>query len=656
MTAAADIRAAVAAKDAGTLTALLRAGLKPEAIPDDLKALKAWLVWEVDKLNSKEGKFAKVPRYPTTRRRRSGQQGNPGDRANLGTFDQAMATFNLDDGIAGIGLALLEDFGLVALDVDRCFGPDGGLRAGVGELVEGTYSEVSPSGLGLRAFWRGEATKLQNHVLGFELFPAGQFVTVTGDQWDGRGPDTPLPVLTPEHRARLEALATPERGEKTRQEGSGRVVEADPLDLHENLAEEIRSALEAISSDDREVWVRMGHALKTLPGDMGRELWFEWSQKSVKFDEEDAAEKWDSFQPTDTGFRAVFAEARRHGWKNPWSGAAPAPVAGSGGPLRLLTIADVMAQGSLSWLIKGVLPRGGVGEIWGAPSTGKTFITLDACLTIARGLPTWLGRRVKQAGVVYVAAEGGVGLGKRLKAYQKHHDLDLRALPSFRLIVAGVNIREEAEKIITACEEMPDGVGLVVLDTLNRTMGGGDENSSKDMGQYLQGAAAVAEATGALVLIIHHPGKNADLGARGHSSLLGNIDCELTLRKDGDVRVLKVTKQRDGQDGDEFAFRLHPVLLGYDEDDEPEVSCVALPARLSEADSYRAKPQGKWQERAYAAIVQGVCSTEDDILEAIEGDPLGDLPNRWKEAAKRAINDLVKRGLVARGEDGFRTL
>ncbi len=380
----------------------------------------------------------------------------------------------------------------------------------------------------------------------------------------------------------------------------------------------------------------------------------------MKFDQEDAEEKWDSFRPTGTGFKADFAEAQRNGWKNPRAGGTPPQVAGRGvvghGPLRLLTIADVMAQGNLSWLIKGILPRGGVAEVWGAPSVGKTFIILDACLTIARGLPTWQRRRVKQAGVVYVAAEGGVGLGKRLSAYQSHHELDLGALSTFRLIVAGVNIREEAERIITACEEMPGGVGLVVLDTLNRTMGGGDENSSKDMGQYLQGAALIAETTGALVLIIHHPGKNEDLGARGHSSLFGNIDCELALRKDGDVRVLKVTKQRDGRDGDEFAFRLLPVHLGYDEDGEPESSCVALEAKLSEADSYRVKPQGKWQERAHAVIKQGGCSSVDDVLEGIERDSLEAMHGRWKEAAKRAINDLLKGGLVARGEDGFRTL
>lgn len=654
MTAAADIRAAVAAKDAGRLTALLRASLRPEAIPDDLKTLNAWLVWKVDKLNPESGKFAKVPLYPRTRGRRSGQQGSPSDRAKLGTFDQAISTFSLDDGIAGIGLALLPEFNLVALDVDNCFGLDGVLRAGVGGMIEGTYSEVSPSGRGIRAFWRGEVDKLQNHERGIELYSAQQFVTVTGNQWDGPPPATPLPVLASEHRAALEAQARPDRVEAPRRDDRG-MVEAGPLDIHESTVEDLRSALRAIPSDDRDLWVRMGLALKTLPDGIGREPWFEWSEKSVKFDHEDAVRVWDSFDPEDTHWREVFVEAKQWGWKNPWAGKrVPAGSGGaSHGPLHLQTIAEVMTQGSLSWLIKGVLPRGGVAELYGPPSAGKTFVVLNACLAIARGLPTWHGRRVKQAGVVYVAAEGGGGMAKRLLAYQEYHDLDLGGLLSFRMVTVGVNIREEADRVVAACAEMPDGVGVVVLDTMNRTMGGGDENSSKEMGQYLQGAAQIGEATGALVLIIHHPGKNEDLGARGHSSLLGNIDCEMKLRRDGNVRVLEVTKQRDGSDGDEFAFHLHTVHLGTDEDGDPVTSCVAVEADLSEADSHRAKPRGKWQGAVYAAVGQGGCSTVDDILEAIEEDAMEAMPPRWRENAKRAKRELENAGLIVRENGTF---
>ena len=90
----------------------------------------------------------------------------------------------------------------------------------------------------------------------------------------------------------------------------------------------LRNALCAIPADDRDLWVRMGHALKTI-GDQGRALWLEWSQKSTKYEAGDAAAKWDSFRPTTTDYRAVFAEAQRRGWQNPGAGsdsAAPPPA------------------------------------------------------------------------------------------------------------------------------------------------------------------------------------------------------------------------------------------------------------------------------------------------------------------------------------------
>ncbi len=82
---------------------------------------------------------------------------------------------------------------------------------------------------------------------------------------------------------------------------------------------ELRAALCAMRADDRVLWVRMGHALKTI-GDQGRALWLEWSQTSEKYDAGDASVKWDSFRPTTTDYRAVFAEAMKHGWQNPRAG------------------------------------------------------------------------------------------------------------------------------------------------------------------------------------------------------------------------------------------------------------------------------------------------------------------------------------------------
>jgi hypothetical protein len=76
------------------------------------------------------------------------------------------------------------------------------------------------------------------------------------------------------------------------------------------------------------------------------------------------------------------------------------------------------------------------------------------------------------------------------------------------------------------------------------------------------------------VLLIHHSGKDETRGARGWSGLRAAADAELEVIRSDDLRALTVTKQKDGEDGAEFGFRLLTVTIGVDEDLEPITSCV----------------------------------------------------------------------------------
>ena len=78
--------------------------------------------------------------------------------------------------------------------------------------------------------------------------------------------------------------------------------------MTEQTIEDLRSALTTIPSDDRDLWVRMGHALKRLD-ERGHEPWIEWSRKSEKFDADDAERVWGSLSGDRTSYPAVFAEA-----------------------------------------------------------------------------------------------------------------------------------------------------------------------------------------------------------------------------------------------------------------------------------------------------------------------------------------------------------
>ena len=74
------------------------------------------------------------------------------------------------------------------------------------------------------------------------------------------------------------------------------------------------------------------------------------------------------------------------------------------------------------WLIKGLIPREGVGTLFGESGHYKSFTALHIALHIATGKP-WGGRKVKHPGpVVYIAVEGARGSKKRIQGIIRAHN------------------------------------------------------------------------------------------------------------------------------------------------------------------------------------------------------------------------------------------
>ena len=95
---------------------------------------------------------------------------------------------------------------------------------------------------------------------------------------------------------------------------------------------------------------------------------------------------------------------------------------------------------------------------------------------------------------------------------------------------------------LTTAQDLADMAAVVFIDTLNRAAPTADENSSRDMGEILEAAKRLQSKTGGLVMLVHHTGKDASKGLRGHSSLFAAIDSAVDVRRDGDSREWKVAK------------------------------------------------------------------------------------------------------------------
>ncbi len=262
---------------------------------------------------------------------------------------------------------------------------------------------------------------------------------------------------------------------------------------------------------------------------------------------------------------------------------APAPtVEPPSNTIRSTSLSDFLNRPRPRYLVKNLLPRHGAGIAFGETGAGKTFIALDLAMCVARGEP-WRGHPVQHAGVVYLCSEGVSGFVERLRAYLQHHHLQPDEI-AIEVIVTAVDLLNPGEQLdelgaaIHDASERIGPVGLVVIDTLNRTMPGGDENSPEDMSAYVANVSKVAETVGAFALIVHHAGKDPARGARGHSSLKAAVDVEIEVsRTEAGERVATLTKARDFESGARFGFLLQVIELGTDEDGDAITSCVVVP-------------------------------------------------------------------------------
>jgi len=264
---------------------------------------------------------------------------------------------------------------------------------------------------------------------------------------------------------------------------------------------------------------------------------------------------------------------------------------------KLLNRDDLAALPALSWRVRCVLPAVGLAGLYGPSASGKSFLAFDLGAAIADG-ERWFGCRVEAAPVVYAALEGEAGFKLRAQAWEAHTG---RLLPDGLHMVLQPFSLTDPRDVSDLAAVVPAG-GVVFIDTLNRAAPTADENSSSDMGEILQAAKRLQALTAGLVVLVHHTGKDATKGLRGHSSLFAAMDAAIEVSRDGDRREWRCAKSKDGADGDAHPFKLEVKTLGTDGYGDPITSCVVR-TDTTTADVRAVKlPQGGNQRLVYEGI------------------------------------------------------
>ena len=337
----------------------------------------------------------------------------------------------------------------------------------------------------------------------------------------------------------------------------------------------------------------------------------------------------------------------------------------------------------VNWLIQDVIPERSFVALYGPPASYKSFIAMDIAECIASGRP-WLGKEINGTGpVLYIAGEGHGGIGARIAAIKQHHNTPDGA--EVYVIRSQINLRSSVDDftaLIVAIDELVQTLGkdlrMIVIDTLARAFGGGNENSSDDMGAFIQATGKIQNRYRCSLMVLHHAGKDTTKGLRGHSSLLGAVDTQMEIMRFPETMkgLILMSKQKDGQDGQRYGFEAISVDIDRSDLGLENGSSLVIESRETAENEVQVEQKkqppdregkGLLQKYLDQALYQAMVKAPQDLM--VGGSMVVATSNEnWKsqvailaamdgiEATPKQLTDLIyggKRRLQKRDLGGF---
>jgi hypothetical protein len=256
---------------------------------------------------------------------------------------------------------------------------------------------------------------------------------------------------------------------------------------------------------------------------------------------------------------------------------------------------DVATSVAKEEILQGVLGAGEFSLFVAKPGTAKSVLLCDIGCHIAAGTD-WHGRKVKQGLVVFFAAERKKLTERRVAAWRKKY-----GVTNIPFVVIGgkldmttglIDAKALAGTIKGLEEKSGHSCVLIILDTVTRTFGAGDQHQSKDMQRYVQSVDELNRATSAHIAAIHHSPWNDDRG-KGAIDLDGAIDVSFVVNVKGSglakVFTLSCTGANDSEEGPVTSFRLESVPVGADADGKLTTAPVVVQADVVTSDGSNLK-------------------------------------------------------------------
>jgi putative DNA primase/helicase len=142
------------------------------ALPQQLQTQPHWVVWNYRLI---DGEYKKPPCDP-----RTGRLASVRDATTWGSFQEAHTAYS-SGAFSGIGFVLSKDIGIVGIDIDHCIA-DRRIATSARQIIQAlnSYSEVSPSGTGIRILLTGSLPGTRRRQGSIEMYDDLRYLTLTG--------------------------------------------------------------------------------------------------------------------------------------------------------------------------------------------------------------------------------------------------------------------------------------------------------------------------------------------------------------------------------------------------------------------------------------------------------------------------------------------
>lgn len=148
--------------------------------------------------------------------------------------------------------------------------------------------------------------------------------------------------------------------------------------------------------------------------------------------------------------------------------------------MKVFHSADLVSRPAkpIKWLIEGILPLKGGGDVFGPPNDGKSTVVMTIADHVSRGAD-WFGHKTTKVPVAWITGEASDedAIQRDMQRLNVGRDSDIIVLfaeePMFRWEPAGAGrwiTTDEGGAIINRCHEA--GVGLAVVDTTGSVVAG----------------------------------------------------------------------------------------------------------------------------------------------------------------------------------------